>query len=200
MATSHFKHSLGVSFASSLLSFSLWPCATAAPVISQETKTYPVMGKTASAIRKSINQQRQLYMKNKNYDAQTAWTVRWKYNWKQNKNYCYISKVSTAVDIVITVPEWAGALNGSGHVRKQWTDYMTALMEHEYGHADFGIQAAKAVESAVSQLESSCETIAKEANMLGHKALETIKALEIQYDKITQHGRTQGAVFPKRKR
>ena len=45
----------------------------------------------------------------------------------------------------------------------------------------------------LTQLESHCATLEREANALGHRLLQDHVAREKQYDQRTRHGATQGA-------
>jgi predicted secreted Zn-dependent protease len=72
-------------------------------------------------------------------------------------------------------------------------------MVHEKGHAQNAIDAARKIEAGILALpsEPTCDALRTKANDLGH-ALMLIKdanQADIDYDRRTQHGATQGARF-----
>lgn len=75
---------------------------------------------------------------------------------------------------------------------------MTALQLHEDGHKDHGVAAAQEVLSTITNLPAypSCPELETAANTAGKSVIERYNQKDIEYDRVTQHGATQGAIFP----
>ncbi|WP_174293281.1 DUF922 domain-containing protein, partial [Sphingomonas bacterium] len=75
-------------------------------------------------------------------------------------------------------------------VQAAWRRYAAALDEHEAGHVRYAWQHRGDVLAAIRG--ATCAT----AEAAGQAALADIVAHDLAYDRETQHGLTQGAVFP----
>jgi predicted secreted Zn-dependent protease len=75
---------------------------------------------------------------------------------------------------------------------------MEVLQEHENGHKNFGINAAREIERRLTSLGSmrSCNALGNTANSIADQIVDKYSRMETEYDRRTDHGRTQGGVFP----
>jgi predicted secreted Zn-dependent protease len=71
-------------------------------------------------------------------------------------------------------------------------------MLHESGHARNAVAAARKIEAGLTALppEPTCEALRSKANDLGHALIKEANQADLDYDRATQHGATQGARFP----
>jgi predicted secreted Zn-dependent protease len=90
---------------------------------------------------------------NRSYDALTSWYVYWNCQWEKSDNYCTITSVTTSVHVIFTLPEWIDYDSGKGKLKKRWDKYYRALIDHENGHQDNGIKAAKEIEKSDLEIE-----------------------------------------------
>jgi predicted secreted Zn-dependent protease len=148
---------------------------------------YSVTGATELEIRSNINATR-----GGQYDAQTSWYVAWNYD------DCFGSGLFVSLDISYRLPEWLPPASPDPEVVSAWDTYMDALNCHEYGHAAFGIRAALDAYQALSTIDAGgdCELQQVRASLAFDEILDGYIAEEIQYDADTNHGATQGAIFP----
>jgi predicted secreted Zn-dependent protease len=132
------------------------------------------------------------------YAAFTSWYIKWNYKYEQRDGMCYISAVKTTLDVDYTYPKWANKFMASEDLRIKWMEFESALRNHEEGHKDFGVKAAKEIEEAILAVEptQNCSQLGNLANDAGYEVLRKYQQLELQYDSETDHGRTQGAVLP----
>ena len=81
---------------------------------------------------------------------------------------------------------------------EQWARYIAALELHEQGHRRHGVDAANEVDRAIAAMPpaGSCDALGKNANALGMSILRKYNQLDLDYDRDTGHGATQGARFP----
>lgn len=132
------------------------------------------------------------------YDAFTSWYVKWRYEYYTSDGYCSLEAVDVSVDVEYTLPKWVVKPLGNQKTWINWNRYSDALKKHEDGHRDFGIGAARDIEAALLSIGSRprCDTLGADANAIGYRILDDYRRKEIEYDRKTEHGRTQGAVFP----
>jgi len=179
-------------FALALL-MSLFSTAHAEPTIQTETHYYEVDGKTARAIRQDMNRKR-----SGRYDAYTKWWVKWHFYWKESPAQCTLTRVNVDISIKFNLPKLASDSQANREVKQRWQAYYQALIAHENGHRDLGVEAATVIEQALLTMDSaaSCPLLKKQANALAHGIIDDYIAKNKQYDLDTNHGINTGAVFP----
>ena len=70
-------------------------------------------------------------------------------------------------------------------------------MAHERTHGNHARQAGEELERTLltTPAERYCEDIGKSANSRGNAVVEQLRKRDADYDKQTQHGYTEGAIF-----
>jgi predicted secreted Zn-dependent protease len=149
--------------------------------------TYAATGNTAAEIRQSINDNR-----NDDWDAYTSWNLLWGFA------DCNGNGLTVSVEVNYRVPEWQEPEDADPDLVQSWQTYMNALFCHEYGHAEFGLEAALDVYEALDAIDAGgdCDQQQQLASAAFSSILSDYIALEIEYDQTTNHGATMGAVFP----
>jgi predicted secreted Zn-dependent protease len=168
------------------------------PAITVTTNHYTITGSTASELRQQMNQLGPLWRTGKRFDAITRWHVRWSYRYAIRNNRCQITTNQVQADITITMPQWRSSSQVSGDLVKRWQRYITALQHHENGHRDHGIGAAREVVRALSKFPASptCQQLGLAADAAMLRIIDRYSRKDVEYDRLTQHGATQGAKFP----
>jgi predicted secreted Zn-dependent protease len=160
---------------------------------------YDIHGHTVDQLRLDMNSKDIVDRNGRRNDAFTTWDVDWKFNYKTNETgRCALTSVHVTVAVTYRLPRWTDSSAASDEIRRHWDRYMAALLTHERGHENFGVSAAKDVEAAIIALkpQDDCTILDQKANAAGHKAVDKYVAQEIVYDIETNHGATQGAIFP----
>jgi predicted secreted Zn-dependent protease len=130
------------------------------------------------------------------FHGHTAWNINWRYTSQPWGNACGATRVEVTAVIVITLPRWDPPPQAPDELRHRWDVYLTALREHEEGHRDLAVAAARRVHSRLSGFRTGdCRTFSREANAEGRYILDRLRADNRRYDEETGHGRTQGAVW-----
>ena len=170
----------------------------AKPVINITTNYYNVKGKTVSDIAKSLYNDSPIIYQGNKYHGYTSWNVKWNFNWYKYPDYCQITAVKTTVDVKYTLPKLVSYSSLSSSVKQKWDKYYTSLINHEEGHKNFGINSAYNIEKSILNMgkRNSCQQLEKDANIIGNNVIKSSIEQEKEYDKITNHGVTQGAIFP----
>ena len=168
------------------------------PRISINTNYYSLYSTSVSGLRKEMNKKGIKWTDGKTYDGFTSWYVKWRYEYYTSDDYCSLTNVDVSVDVEYTLPRWSVKLLGNMDLRIKWIRYSDALKKHEDGHRDFGIGAARDIEEALLSIGSRprCDTLGADANAIAYRILDDFRRKETEYDRKTEHGRTQGAVFP----
>ena len=172
--------------------------AVSAPVVDVKVDYYWVSGRTASEIRNDLNRKTPIRQDGKKYDAHTDWFVKWNFWWNESSGLCTIKKVETRVDVQYVLPK----LNRSGSIpsslKQKWETYKKAFLHHENGHKDMGVRAAREIEKEIRNMapRRTCKQLEIDANRLGDKIVKKYKDVEREYDRKTNHGMNEGAVFP----
>ena len=130
------------------------------------------------------------------FHAYTSWYVKWNYDYDRSSGTCGLGPVRTTVTVNYRLPKWARP-KAPRELAVKWDAYAVALRSHEDGHRDIGVEAGRAVARALAQLprQPSCEQLESLADKTGERILQEAQAREVEYDRRTNHGATQGAIF-----
>lgn len=152
---------------------------------------YDIAGSTADELRASMNQLRpnDPYDGDKPVDSYTDWYISWNWPGYGTEN-CDLSAANVTYTINITMPRWIPPADASPELIAKWEKYIQNLTFHEKGHVDNVVNNYSSVNTAIQN--ASCLTAEAEAQ----KALVALREFDASYDNETDHGKTQGAVFP----
>jgi predicted secreted Zn-dependent protease len=164
--------------------------AAFAPYPGAEVRFYDVYGTDAKSIRGSLNAfGPQDQGEGRHYDARTNWNAQW--HWPGGPDgQCDLAHLEYSFHIIVILPHLQDQERVSPALRREWRNYMAALIEHESGHAKHADAHKEDIENAVKS--SSCEN----ANAAGAAAITELGKFDVEYDAETHHGATQGARFP----
>ena len=167
-------------------------------VLQPDSIVYYDVGGTASAqIRAEMNKLGPVGTDNKRYDAKTTWSVRYRLSPRTIPGGCEI-RAEVSARFFYTMPRWTNLDKASASVSRRWREYYAALLVHEEGHARLARQAATTIQDAFTKLPGNvpCPTLREQHVQVYNIVLEEFRRRQKAYDEETQHGRTQGAVFP----
>jgi len=171
--------------------------AFAEPEIREYEQAYPIQGSTAEKLREQMNQERP-ESKGERFDADTHWNIKWHYDFLADTKSCVIGLSQVTETIVYRLPHWVNQEDADPKLQKKWDNYLKHLRLHESGHAKNGRAAAEEIEAMLKNLApvASCPLLDKIANERAQQIILSHNAWDLEYDKETRHGATQGAVFP----
>jgi len=172
--------------------------AISAPIVKLKTDYYLITGGTANEIRSNIDRKTPVRVNGTNYDAHTAWFVKWNYWWDQSNGSCAVTKAETKVNIQFILPKLETSSTLPKALRQKWETYMKALLRHEDGHKNIGVRAANEIESEILNMASrqTCKQLDIDANRIGNETLGKFRAIEKEYDRRSNFGMNDGAMFP----
>ena len=171
--------------------------AAADPLIRMHTSYYYVDGTSASVLAAQIDQNGPPDAGGKRYAGKTKWDVQWKFKHEQQGVTCAIKGVAVAVGIAQTLPRWRGEAKGAPALKTRWRQFVDALTRHEDGHKQHGLAAGKEIETALlaAKPASNCEDLTVAANSAAEAIVKRYQKLDEDYDRKTEHGRSQGATL-----
>ncbi len=180
-----------------LISISAATRLAAEPSISIDKNYYYISGMTEAEIRDDLIRNSPASKNGKKLAAYTTWFVTWSYITDISDGLCAISDAETDVKITFILPELEDTESIPDEVLQKWENFETALLHHENGHKSFGVKAAEEIEETIMNMagRESCEQLDSAAQRIGKDILRKYRKLEIDYDRKTNHGITQGAIF-----
>jgi predicted secreted Zn-dependent protease len=80
----------------------------------------------------------------------------------------------------------------------KWRQFIDALRLHEAGHELDALNSAGRIADYLraSPTNPTCSGLAASIDAFGSKAIRSASAWDVHYDAVTDHGATQGAVWP----
>jgi len=125
-----------------------------------------------------------------------TWT--YDFTWdRSTPGVCGIEDLRILVRSVITMPQVADPAALEPEVRAQWDQYYTALRIHELGHRN--IMEAHLValrERVLQEPPRPCQEWEAPLDEIFSRVSPELRAQQEGYDDRTDHGRTEGAVWP----
>ena len=173
--------------------------AFAAPIINRKNSTYNVSGATPREVRSQIDKIGPMHPTEKRrYDGITEWDLSWKYQISRRGKIWIVTSSTVQLDIRVKVPKWVDKKNAPPLAQRQWKIYQSNLVRHEQGHVNIAVRAAQAIDKYIATYggASSVEHMRTNIDRNAKLILERFRKYDVNYDKSTRHGMTQGAKFP----
>ena len=139
---------------------------------------------------------RQMHEKGRDgHFAYTDYHIDYRFVTRPTASTCAVASATVLLRVTVLMPQLAGA---DARVRGRWSAFEPALRRHEMGHADNALAAAHDIESALLDIrdQPSCPVADALVKKVADEIFAALKNLDQSYDRKTDHGKTQGAVFP----
>lgn len=158
--------------------------------------TYPVHGASERAVLESLRAGGPSSAGSRFFGL-TVTELEYRYYKVSEHGACRIEDVVVDLNVEITLPDWTPSAGADSELRSAWARFSTALRGHENGHRDLAVQGAEAVRDALEGLRTrDCDTADAEAQRAAERVRVETEAAHRDFDHRTEHGRTQGAVWP----
>ena len=164
-------------------------------IVNTNTEEYTISGDTVPELLRSIGRAAPLGQGAQRHAGLTEWRVSYHWRYERNGQGCRTRPVSTEVNITYQIPHWANAPAAVLSLQTKWNGFIAALWVHEKGHAEHGIQAAHDIQTGLEGLpaEPDCEAASARATAVAQEILKRYADIDVDYDRQTEGGRTQGA-------
>jgi predicted secreted Zn-dependent protease len=162
--------------------------------------TYAVTGQTQAALSRSLNDQA-LSDPNEvdgRYYARTDWFISAQWDYRPTARGCEVDIGSVTLAMTMTLPMLSSSTGVPPDLLNRWTTFISNTITHETGHVKLSEQGARAYQHDLGNFTpaADCMTIKPELSDLFTHASSAIRKSNVDYDAQTNHGETQGAVFP----
>lgn len=149
---------------------------------------YPVDGRTRRAVREQMNALRP-ESNGRRHDARTMW--RYATRWRNGPDgNCLPATAEVTVSITVTLPDLQDPDRLRREDREAWQRNIVGLEFHEGNHARIANLGAEQMQQAMRGAPS-CEAMQAAVERISAE----VAAASQEYDRITQHGATEGARF-----
>jgi predicted secreted Zn-dependent protease len=166
--------------------------AKADVVINEQLVYYTVSPPSKTLLLASLKKSSPITKNGKTFHGKTAYEIKWQFKWKNNRNMCTLTEVTTYLNLTYTMPK----LRSSPlDVQEVWSTWYPNLELHDKGHGQLAIETAKEIDHKLIALGSftSCSKLEQVANFIGNKLMNELNDATKNYDKITNHGESQNA-------
>ncbi len=163
-------------------------------------RVYTVDGVTAQEVRENLNARGPGAAAgggNGHFDGLTGWSLTWVFRYQRGPE-CALANATVTMDVEIVLPELAQPEALPPDLAARWQAYVEALEVHEIGHVERQLTLARTLQAEYEAAggAATCAGLGSGLSALGEQYIERIRLADLQYDVETEHGRTQGAVFP----
>jgi predicted secreted Zn-dependent protease len=150
---------------------------------------YDIEGVTEEELRAQLDELGPIDSSGYKGDALAEWLVSW--NWPgYGSDNCDLSEAEVSYTVEVIFPRWMPPEDAPNNLIIKWFNYTYRLAKHEKGHVDYVVANYQSVLEAIK--DATCET----ADRAAESALDPLRAFDLEYDRQTGHGATQGARFP----
>lgn len=159
---------------------------------------YDVEGETPAALAVQLGRHGP-QVSGERYFGLTEWKVHAEYRWDQRPGSCRIDGLRVRASVQTHLPRWRRAATAPESLSGAWQRFLAALDWHEHGHRILAEDAAEAIRIRLAALRApTCERVEAEAYRELIDVLNDYERYNQDYDAATDHGRSQGAVWPPR--
>jgi predicted secreted Zn-dependent protease len=170
----------------------------APPLLNEKYEYYEVCGYCEKDVQRDLQKKCLTWKDGKRYDSVTNWQLKWDYDHNRAGQNCSPDSFRVTVNVTYHLPKWVPTGETPRQLVDKWDGYMKNLLVHEQGHRDIAVKAAAELTREVAQLPPAlaCADLDREIQELSRKQMRILDKKERQYDEATNHGYTQGAMFP----
>lgn len=124
---------------------------------------------------------------------------RWSYEYRTRgvRTRCRVTDASVLLRSVIVVPEWVDRSGAAREVARAWPRFVDALVTHELGHRTRARSLGVRLWQSLLGLQAeTCDALGTLVSETAAQIVEEGEAAQLEYDRATEHGVRQGAVWP----
>ena len=173
-----------------------WETIAQGHEIAVKREYYQIRGETAEALLREMQRKGPSGdTPDDRFYAITRSQSSFRYETLRRGSTCTLTSVGVRTDIVVLLPKWEGE-NGSDPLAKQWREFIRKLEQHENGHVSISRSGSEKMYLSLKGLPSaSCGALKETARSTAKRLSDKVQEENEQYDQMTGHGRSQGAVW-----
>ncbi|MBI5033244.1 MAG: DUF922 domain-containing protein [Chloroflexi bacterium] len=162
--------------------------------------TYPVTGSTTEQLSASLDKNAMKDSHNPfgRHYALTSWHLSASWDEKPTISGCEVANAAITMTITMTLPMLENPSNLFPEAATRWDNFISNTVMHEMEHVKLGINGATEFRRNLGNFlpAMSCDLLKLQLSSLFKKEYADIDKANVDYDTKTNHGATQGAVFP----
>jgi predicted secreted Zn-dependent protease len=167
--------------------------------LDKDVTYYNVSGDTLDEIARSLRRDAPRDLDG--FQGQANFRFSWTYNYDQigernRQPQCEVNNARVEIRIVVTLPRHRSIGRAPEDVEETWNTFAEALETHELNHAEDFERIGRQIPEALNGLTGPCRTIEDIANAKGMDYVDAAQQAADDYDAETNHGETEGTVFP----
>ena len=168
------------------------------PAVTEKYEYYEIRGNSETELRCQMTKNGCTWVDGKKYDSVTSWYWKWDFGSDTAARDCSADSVRVTLEVTFRFPKWVTPGDAPRPLVDRWDRYMKNLIKHEEGHRDLAMEATAEFARAVAGLPpaATCADLDREVRALSRTRMARLNADENEYDATTDHGATQGALFP----
>lgn len=159
---------------------------------------YKIYGYNSAQVRQQIINCAPKLGGGEDYTGYTTYSLSWRYDYAViGANECKVTNVKMGLHVSEVLPAWQSAAQADGNYASQWQRFIANLNTHEQGHTVFDKQyAAQALTDLQNLAPAACDSVSQLADATVKADLTALNQANDNYDTVTNHGATQGAILP----
>lgn len=157
---------------------------------------YQVQGRSANDLLQAMLRQGPNW-EGRRYFGLTTSRMRYEYLMRTVATGCDLYDIKVFVDVTMTLPRWRPPTGTPYALERSWRQFERNLRFHEEGHKRLIEEEAEIIRRTLDAVRTpGCDTVGRVAQMQIEQVRGAYAELHHSYDARTQHGRTQGALWP----
>jgi len=157
---------------------------------------YVVQGSDAAALRRQLDLLGPV-SEGRTYDGFHRYWMDWRADWRSAGDGCAVTSLDVMLSSTITMPSWTPPPDAAPHLAVDWTRFYQNLLIHEEGHRNITVGHARRALDVLSTLRTPhCDDMQAALSEAFALIVADADRENRRYDELTEHGRSQHAVWP----
>ena len=131
------------------------------------------------------------------FASETSYNLTWQYGYVAvDGQHCAVTNPKVGLHINMVLPDWQQSSAAANGFAPSWQSFITSLVTHENGHVALDKQYAATLLSDVqNQPPMDCSSIVSTVQAIAEHDVTLLNQANDNYDALTDHGATQGALL-----
>ena len=166
----------------------------AQPEVKVDYRYYTVSPQTYEDLKKELDANSPIRMGDRVAHGHTRINLQWRPIMTPSASGCTVSKIDADLGLRYTLPQLELA-QPDEELSARFAESYDILLEHELGHGNLAIEAAREIDRQLVGMshDGSCAELEQRAIAVAAEIYKNYKQKELEYDRVTDHGRKQHA-------
>jgi predicted secreted Zn-dependent protease len=155
--------------------------------------SYPVTGNSNEELRADLIKNGPKDKLGKPRFAFADWNIQWRWS-LDGSGKVLPSSVQLSCQVEITMPRLVPTRATSPEIIRKWYEFVARVRRHELNHARHAQERAWLIRERIAEADRRDGPLSPAvANKIAGKVLREIQSLDLAYDVLTEHGKSEGA-------